>query len=114
MPFDVLTRILGPLRRPTLSSRYPAAPPLMAPGVRGLPEVDPERCVREATCVAVCPTGAITLGELDWSIDTGLCIFCGACALACPTGAITLGPQVELAARGRADLGVTTRLKERS
>ena len=113
MPFDVLTRILTPLRRPRLSSRYPAAPPLLAPGVRGLPEVDPERCEREATCVAVCPTGAIALGEIDWSVDAGRCVFCAACAQACPTGAIALGPRVELAARERRDLTVVTRLRPR-
>jgi hydrogenase-4 component H len=113
MPFDVLTRIIGPLRRGVLSSRYPAAPPLLAPGVRGLPELDAERCSREAACVAVCPTDAITLGEMVWSIDAGRCVFCGACALACPTDAIRLGPGVELASRERPDLVVATALRSR-
>ncbi len=113
MPFDVLARVLGPLRRPIISSRYPAEPPQLAPGVRGLPELDPARCTREAACVAVCPTGALALGEDDWSIDAGRCVFCAACAQVCPTGAIRLGSRVELAARSREALIVTTRLEAR-
>lgn len=113
MPFDVLSRILGPLRRPVLSSRYPAEPPVLAPGVHGLPEVDPARCSREAACVAACPTGAITLDDSHWTVDAGRCVFCAACARACPTAAITLGTRVELAARGRAELRIATRLERR-
>jgi len=110
MPLDVLARILDPLRRPVLSSRYPAAPPLLAQGIRGLPEVDPARCERDARCVAVCPTGAIALGEDGWAIDAGRCVFCAACAGACPTGAISLGSRVELAGRERGALTIVTRL----
>ena len=91
MPLDVLARIIDPLRRPVLSSSYPAAPPLLPQSMRGLPEVDPARCERDAGCVVVCPTGAVALDEDSWAIDTGRCIFCAACAEACPTGARVFG-----------------------
>ncbi len=113
MPLDVLARILDPLRRPVLSSRYPAAPPLLAQGIRGLPEVDPARCERDARCVAVCPTGALALGEDSWAIDAGRCVFCAFCATACPTGAISLGSRVELAVRERGALSIVNHLEKR-
>jgi formate hydrogenlyase subunit 6/NADH:ubiquinone oxidoreductase subunit I len=113
VPLDVLARIIDPLRRPVLSSRYPAAPPLLAQSMRGLPEVDPARCERDAGCVVVCPTGAVALDEDSWAIDTGRCIFCAACAEACPTGAISLGSRVELARRERGALSIVTTLEKR-
>ena len=77
VPLDVLARILDPLRRPVLSSGYPAAPPLLAQGIRGLPEVDPARCERDARCVAVCPTGDPSpSARTGWAIDAGRCVFC--------------------------------------
>jgi formate hydrogenlyase subunit 6/NADH:ubiquinone oxidoreductase subunit I len=113
MPLDVVRRLLKPLREPVVTSRYPDAPPLLQPAVRGLPEVDPGRCERTAACVDACPTGAIFLAETGWSVDTGSCVFCSACALACPSGAIRLGSRVELAGRDRYDLIVRTGLEAR-
>jgi len=113
MPLDVMRRLLSPLREPILSSHYPAAPPLLQPAVRGLPEVDPAACSRDGACVAACPTGAIRLGDDGWSVDAGRCVFCAACALACPNGAIRLGARVELAARERGDLVIVTPVGQR-
>jgi hydrogenase-4 component H len=106
MPMDVLDRILRPLRRGRVTSRYPAVPPELPPAARGLPELDPARCEATAACVAACPTGAIRVTPGAWSLDAGACVFCAACARACPTGAITLGARVELASDIRADLVV--------
>jgi formate hydrogenlyase subunit 6/NADH:ubiquinone oxidoreductase subunit I len=113
MPLDVVRRLLTPLREPVVTSRYPDAPPLLQPALRGLPEVDPTRCDREAACVSACPTAAINVSDDGWSIDAGRCVFCSACALACPHGAIRLGPRVELAATDRATLVVVTPLEAR-
>ncbi len=119
---DWLERILRPLRTGVVTSRYPGSPPLLAPAVRGLPVVDPERCTLEGACVTACPTGAITAaagvgvagaigvggagamggaGAPRWTLDAGRCVFCGACERACPTEAIRLGDRVELAVRKR-------------
>ena len=104
MPLTALDRILRPLRLGPSRDAYPGTPPHVAPATRGLPELDPDRCDGRASCVEVCPTGAIGLTDAAWTLDAGACTFCGACARACPTGAIRLGPTIELAARLRADL----------
>ena len=106
MPFDVFDRLLRPLRSRPVTGPYPDAPPDLPPAARGLPELDAVRCDGSASCVGVCPTGAIALADSIWSLDAGACIFCGACARACPRDAIRLGPQIELAVRDRADLTI--------
>jgi formate hydrogenlyase subunit 6/NADH:ubiquinone oxidoreductase subunit I len=108
MPFDALDRVLRPLRTGIVTSRYPKVPPVLTAAVRGLPGLDPARCDGSASCVDVCPTGAIRLSERAWSLDAGACIFCGACARSCPQGAIRLGGRVELAVRERSHLLIVT------
>jgi hydrogenase-4 component H len=112
MPLDVFDRLLRPLRRGRVTSRYPDAPPQAAPAVRGLPELDAARCDGTAACVTACPTGAIRLRAATWSLDVGACIFCGACERACPRDAIRLGPRIELAAVDRASLVVERARRE--
>jgi hydrogenase-4 component H len=107
MPRDVFDRLLGPLRRGPVTSRYPDAPPDLAAAARGLPELDPARCDSSGPCVEACPTRAISLADGRWSLDTGDCIFCGACARACPRDAIRLGGQIELAVLDRAGLTIS-------
>lgn len=106
MPLDVLDRFLRPLRARPVTSRYPATPPDLPPAARGLPELDVVRCDGSATCVEICPTGAIRLAGGTWSLDVGACIFCGSCARACPRQAIRLGRQIELAVEDRTALTV--------
>jgi formate hydrogenlyase subunit 6/NADH:ubiquinone oxidoreductase subunit I len=108
MPFDVLDRLLRPLRGGPVTSRYPDGPPDLPPAARGLPVLDASRCDGSAACVAICPTRAISLSEPAWAVDVGACIFCGACARACPRDAIRLGGQIELAVLDRADLTIET------
>ena len=104
MTMDVLDRILRPLRRGPVTSRYPDSPPVLQPAARGLPELDAARCDGNGACVTACPTGAIRLDPATWSLDAGACIFCGACARACEPQAIRLGHRIELAADVRNDL----------
>lgn len=106
MPMDVLDRILRPLRRGRLTSRYPAVAPALPPAARGLPLLDAARCDANAACVTACPTGAIGVTPGEWTLDAGACTFCAACARACPTGAIALGAGIELASDVREDLVV--------
>jgi len=89
MPLDVFRRILDPLLADIVTSRYPAEPAVLQPAARRLPVVDSTRCDRNAACVGVCPTGAITLNDGTWAVDAGRCVLCDACLEACPAGAIT-------------------------
>lgn len=55
-----------------------------------------QACVKDASCVPVCPVGAIRPGpdEADFAftdmlyIDPVVCIDCGACLRACPVSAV--------------------------
>jgi formate hydrogenlyase subunit 6/NADH:ubiquinone oxidoreductase subunit I len=114
MPLDVLDRLLRPLRRGPVTSRYPAVPPDLPSAARGMPELDAARCDGNAACVAACPTGAIAVEHGTWSLDLGACVFCGACARACPTAAIALGTRIELATDDPAGLVVVRPIAVRS
>lgn len=50
--------------------------------------VDDKRCIGCATCVNVCPTGAIAIVNEVATIDQERCDGCEACADFCPNGAI--------------------------
>jgi formate hydrogenlyase subunit 6/NADH:ubiquinone oxidoreductase subunit I len=111
MPLDLVDRLLRPLRRAPATTRYPDAPPDLAPAARGLPELDLARCDASGACAEACPTGAIALTDSSWVLDAGRCIFCDACARACPRDALHLGHRIELAVRDRGDLLVERRLR---
>ena len=49
-----------------------------------------DNCVACGTCQAVCPTGAISEGDI-YVIDPDTCIDCGTCAENCPNEAIIPG-----------------------
>jgi Ni,Fe-hydrogenase III small subunit/formate hydrogenlyase subunit 6/NADH:ubiquinone oxidoreductase subunit I len=102
------------LRTKRRTIAYPDVPDLAPPAYRGRPAIDPDACQCAGQCVAVCPSGAITLTETvpetaRWQLDLARCVFCGLCAEACPHDAITITNDYELAARSRSDLvsGVT-------
>lgn len=108
MPLDVLERFLRPLRAHPLTRRYPDEPAIVAPAMRGLPELDPSRCDSSKACVAACPTGAIIVAPDTWAVDAGRCVLCAACEAACPRDAIRLGQRFELAGRTREGLRIVT------
>ncbi len=64
-------------------------------------------CVGCATCVRVCPTGAIKLHKNEISFDLKKCIFCGNCSYYCPKGAIVMSSEYELATDKADDLILT-------
>ena len=106
MPLDVLDRFLRPLRRGRVTSRYPVAPPDLAPAARGLPVLDAAACDLTGACAVACPTGAIEAGPGRWRLDAGRCVMCDVCVAACPTGALRHANGIELAARTRRELVV--------
>lgn len=57
-------------------------------GFKPQPAVFSARCVRCGSCAAVCPTGALKVGERSAVRDASVCTGCLKCANACPTGAI--------------------------
>ncbi len=61
---------------------------------RGVPLLDPEKCILCGRCGKVCPAGAINLRtsptEKSVRIFVGHCIFCSECARICPVSAITM------------------------
>lgn len=109
--------VLKPLARPRATVGYPSKP---ADSVRTtrVPRFQPERCTDGRACVAVCPTGAITVDSLPdggraWALDYGKCVFCAECIRTCASGAIIGTGDFELAGIDRAgvvsrfELGVT-------
>lgn len=92
---------------------YPKVIPQLPDRFRGMPELN-QKCVGAscATCVQVCPTGAIS-NERGIRFDLGKCLFCTRCTAACPEKAIRFSPNHKLAAQNRRDLvvdGNTTEL----
>jgi formate hydrogenlyase subunit 6/NADH:ubiquinone oxidoreductase subunit I len=61
---------------------------------RGVPMIDPEKCILCGRCGKVCPAGAIALrtsaSEKSVRIFVGHCVFCSECAMICPVSAITM------------------------
>lgn len=89
---------------------YPFKPVEVAPGFRGKPEYNFDRCIACGACATACPPNAITMeydlkqGTKTWNIFYGRCIFCGRCEEVCPTGAIALTTEFELAVASKEDL----------
>ena len=79
--------------------------PAMPERFRGLPVLQPEKCVTGcAACVAACPTGALATGPHGARLDLGRCLFCAECESACPEGAVRFTSDPRMAARAREDL----------
>jgi len=50
--------------------------------------IDPEVCIRCATCARTCTRGAITNNGRNFAVTFEICEQCGDCLAVCPTGAI--------------------------
>lgn len=99
--------ILQRLRRGRQTMAYPDGPAPALPELHGgALRIDGSACATDCeTCVAVCPTHAITRPpDEPVSLDLGRCIFCAACVEVCPTRAITQTNDPRMAVRRREDL----------
>jgi len=65
-------------------------PDLEAGKATPVARVDEKTCTLCGACQAVCPTEAITLGEVAVRVNAEVCCGCGACVEVCPKGAIRL------------------------
>ncbi|MDD1726053.1 MAG: 4Fe-4S binding protein [Euryarchaeota archaeon] len=77
------------------TSTIKSAAEVEVPGAyRGVPIIDPEKCILCGRCGKVCPAGAIALrtsaSEKTVRIFVGHCVFCSECAMICPVSAITM------------------------
>lgn len=87
------------------TAKYPALPPPLPGGFRGLPTVDFSRCATGCrACATICPTGCFTTVNGRPALDLGKCIFCGSCERQCPKGAVGFSGDHRLAVRNREDL----------
>lgn len=50
-----------------------------------------EECTKCGSCVAACPSDAISEGEEKYEIDAEKCVDCGLCIDECPVSAISAG-----------------------
>lgn len=92
---------------------FPKEPPTLPDRFRGMPLLDPSRCVKGCqACAEACPTGALTLNDVSgprdrkqpYKIDLGRCLFCTDCQEACPQLNVHSSDDYRLAARTRNDL----------
>jgi len=95
---DVLKLALRELHR---AAHVPTATIALPPGaVFGRINVDTPGCTLCLSCVAACPTGALS-DEKDHPalrFDESLCVQCGLCQGTCPEKVITLQPRLDFAA----------------
>ena len=58
-------------------------------------KIDKEQCIGCESCVATCPTGALSMEDGKANVNEDTCVSCGACVGECPVGAISLGGAAE-------------------
>jgi Ni,Fe-hydrogenase III small subunit/Pyruvate/2-oxoacid:ferredoxin oxidoreductase delta subunit len=101
----MIRTLMARLQQKHRTLAYPATEPTLPDRFRGLPAVDPSKCLAGCdACRNACPTGALAVEPGKVRLDLGRCLFCDECARACPTGAVRFTTEYRLAVRGREDL----------
>jgi Ni,Fe-hydrogenase III small subunit/Pyruvate/2-oxoacid:ferredoxin oxidoreductase delta subunit len=104
--------IMERLRQKSRTGGYPRREVAMPEKYRGLPKINRDACAacEDRTCMAPCPTNALTFGsggDTSLSLDLGRCLFCTECTSACKDRALSFTNDFHLAARDRRDLVIT-------
>lgn len=94
------------------TSDFPRKPPVLSDRFRGMPVVDPSKCVPESNgcraCAESCPTGAIAIQAPHKPVfDLGRCLFCTDCTDACAAHAIHCASDYRLSTNTREALRVS-------
>ena len=101
----MMKALLSRLQQGHRTVGFPKTEPTLPERFRGLPVIDPARCLADCTrCIEECPTEAIAKTDGTLTIDLGRCLFCGQCRSTCPAEAVTFSRDYRLAASARADL----------
>jgi len=98
--------LLARIRQGYRTIEFPDAAPALPDRMRGMPRLDPSRCVAGCTaCADACPTGAIEVSaNQPLALDLGRCLFCTDCVSACPAGAVAYTNEYRMSACKRDEL----------
>ncbi len=93
-----------------VTTLYPLVDVEKPPEYRGIPHINPEKCIGCGACVQACPPDALIM---EWDKEHGVkrltynaarCIRCARCIEVCPTGAMEPTTRFEIATNNKEDL----------
>lgn len=97
-------------RKAPVTTLYPFIDIEKPPEYRGIPHINPEKCIGCGACVNACPPDALMM---EWDKERGVkrlvynaarCIRCARCIEVCPTGAMEPTTRFEVATDSKEDL----------
>ena len=97
-------------KKAPVTTPYPFIDIEKPPEYRGIPHINPEKCIGCGACVNACPPDALIL---EWDKEHGVkrltfnaarCIRCHRCVEVCPTGAMEPTTRFEIATDNKKDL----------
>jgi len=97
-------------KKAPVTTPYPFIEVEKPPEYRGIPHINPEKCIGCGACVNACPPDALIL---EWDREHGVkrltfnaarCIRCHRCVEVCPTGAMEPTTRFEIATDNKEDL----------
>ncbi len=97
-------------KKAPVTTLYPFIDIEKPPEYRGIPHINPEKCIGCGACVNACPPDALIM---EWDKENGIkrltynaarCIRCARCIEVCPTGAMEPTTRFEIATNDKKDL----------